>query len=222
MEQRSKAVIAYRWLIVLLALGYTIYQFGIDVDYGPPGGPFRYATYWALLLSLLTSVHLLARAQFGRRPRYDGFVAAAAVFNMMVVLLYWRLYFNDPTSVSATGPGPWHQEYYLHLMGPVLLTFDVLFIFRGFRRPIAGALWLIGLVGAFAVVSEFVFAPLNSTPRGTVTAGLPYPFLNNLTAGERLNFYANNIGVAVMMLLGFAAVAWLVRRVLGPGRLQAA
>ncbi|MEJ6709376.1 MAG: hypothetical protein QNK92_11370 [Amylibacter sp.] len=31
--------------------------------------------------------------------------------------------------------------------------------------------------------------PLNAKPIGTITAGLPYPFLNNMEIGTRMIFY---------------------------------
>ena len=41
---------------------------------------------------------------------------------------------------------------------------------------------------------------------------MPYPFLNNMTLGERGVFYATNIGLALGLLLVFAAIGWGIRR----------
>jgi len=47
---------------------------------------------------------------------------------------------------------------------------------------------------------------------GSVTSGLPYPFLNNLGGGDRAMFYAGNIVTAFVVLAVFAGVARAVRR----------
>jgi len=70
----------------------------------------------------------------------------------------------------------------------VLQWIDVLAIKRGFRRVGAVAVWLGVAVLAYLGWSEFVVAPLNDAPVGTVTAGLPYPFLNDMDPAARLAF----------------------------------
>ena len=46
----------------------------------------------------------------------------------MVVILYWKLFFEDPMSVNNRPP-VWHQEYYLHAVGPLLQWIDALVVF---------------------------------------------------------------------------------------------
>ena len=48
-----------------------------------------------------------------------------------------------------------------------------------------------------------------------MTTGLPYPFLNSLEFGERLNFYGVNISTAVVLLIVFFAIGWAMTRAFG-------
>ena len=53
----------------------------------------------------------------------------------------------------------------------------------------------------------------NDSPVGSVTQGLPYPFLNNLDVSGRIIFYGSNIGVAIIFMFLFAGIAWGVRKI---------
>lgn len=182
---------AYRWIVLLLALAFFIDRATIEdfADWSDFGWQFRYLTIWALTGSLIAAALMLTR-RFGQRDgRGAVFVSVVAVLNMIVVLSYWRLYFDDPTLVNGDNTIVPLREYYLHLAGPVLQWIDVLAIKRGFRRVVSVAAWLGVAVLAYLGWSEFVVAPLNDDPVGTVTAGLPYPFLNDMAPGARLAFY---------------------------------
>ncbi|SEW41756.1 FAR-17a/AIG1-like protein [Cognatiyoonia koreensis] len=204
----------YRWIVFLLAAGYCLRMIVMG-DYGEFAGPFRYLTVWALFLSFFCASRMMAREEGRTTRRFDGMVSMTAVINAMVVFLYWRLFFADPASVTSDGQiGPLYLELYLHLAGPLLQWIDALFIHRSFRRPFAALGWLFGVISIYVVWGELVLQRMNDTPRGTVTTGLPYPFLNNLTFDDRVVFYASNFGVAIVFLLGFAALAWLIRRFL--------
>ena len=48
-------VTLYRWAVFLLAGFYLIWMLLIDADYSNPGGPFRFLTIWALLLSFFVA-----------------------------------------------------------------------------------------------------------------------------------------------------------------------
>jgi hypothetical protein len=136
-----------------------------------------------------------------------------AVINTMVVFLYWRLYFADPLSVTSDGQlGAWHLEMYLHLFGPMLQVIDTIFVHRSYRRLGAAFAWLIGVIAVYVAWAEFVVQPMNDSPMGTVTSGLPYPFLNNLAFGDRAGFYVTNLTVGVVLLLLYAGIAWGFRR----------
>ncbi len=202
----------YRWIVFLLAAGYCIRTMvfgGFDAF----GGPFRYLTIWALFASFFAASRMMAIIEGRSTRRWDGFVCMTAVINTMVVFLYWRLYFADPTSVTRDGQlAAWHLEIYLHLAGPLLQIIDTLFIHRSYRRLGAALLWLLGVLAAYIVWAELLVQPMNDSPRGSVTSGLPYPFLNDLELPQRMVFYSTNVATAVVLLFIFAAIATLVRR----------
>lgn len=186
-----RGVRAYRWVVLLLAAVFFIDRASTETfsDLSDFGWQFRYLTIWALTGSLIAAAMMLT-PQYGRRNgRGDVAVSVVAVLNMIVVVSYWRLYFDDPTLVNGENRIVPLREYYLHLVGPILQWIDVLVLKRGFRRMGAVALWLGVLVIAYLVWAEAVVAPLNDGPVGTVTAGLPYPFLNDMAPAARAAFY---------------------------------
>jgi len=177
------------------------------------GGPFRFLTVWALFFSLFAFSRMMAIEEGRSARRWDGFVCMTAVINTMVVFLYWRLFFADPTSVTPDGElAAWHLEIYLHLLGPLLQVIDTIFIHRSYRRLGAAFAWLFGAIGAYVLWAELVVQTFNTTPAGAVTSGLPYPFLNNLEFADRAVFYGSNFAVGVVILLIYAGIAWGFRR----------
>ncbi len=207
-----KAVKIYRWIVFLLAAGYCLRMVFLS-DYAQFAGPFRFLTVWALFCSFFAASRMMAIEEGRSTKRWDGFVSMTAVVNAMVVYLYWSLFLNDPTSVTRDGKlGEPYLELYLHGLGPLLQWIDATFIHRAFRRLKAGALWLIGLISVYICWIEFVVQTLATTPRGTVTNGLPYPFLNSLTVPDRLATYVTYFAAAGVLLLAFAGIAWGVRR----------
>lgn len=195
----------FRWITFLLAGGYCLYQV-MSADYSSPGGPFRFLTVWALFLSFFTASRMLALSERRITRPHRRTAMVASVINVMVVFLYWRLFVTDPALVNSGGPIPWHQQYYLHLLGPLLQICDALFIARVFRKPLRAVPPLLGLVCAYVIWAEGFVASQNDMPAGTVTSGLPYPFLNSMTLMDRLIFYGSNIVLAVAVLLGLAAL----------------
>ena len=212
----SNKVIVYRAVVLALAVGYCIETLWY-ADYTQFAGPFRFLTIWALFLSTFAASRMLAFSLGRTRRRLDGFVGAVAVINAMVVYLYWKLYFADPTSVTANGElGAWWREYYKHGMGPVLQWIDVLFIHKSVRRPAISAGWLMGIIALYVSWVELVIAPLATEPVGSVLDGLPYRFLNNLELPARAEFYVMNFVMALVLLLVFWTAAWAIRRFLAP------
>jgi len=206
--------IVFRWVVFLLAASYCVRQalYGGNDEFG---GAFRFLTNWALFCSFFAASRMIAFEEGRTERRWDGFVGMTAVLNFMVVFLYWRLYFGDPASVTRDGElAEWWLEIYLHALGPALQWIDALFIHRSFRRPLASAGWLIGLVVTYFAWIELAVAPRNDTPAGAVTSGLPYRFLNDLDLGARAEFYATNVVVALLTLALFTGTAWIIRRVL--------
>ena len=99
-----------------------------------------------------------------------------------------------------------------HGSGPALQWIDSLFIHRSYRNVRASLALLVSIVVGYLAWGELVQRPFNDTPIGSVTSGLPYPFLNNLDLAERMTFYGVNLGVAIGLLLVFAVFAALIRR----------
>lgn len=209
----SRPVLIYRWAVFLLAAGYTVYNILFNGWTGA-GGPFRYLTIWALLLSFFAASRMLARTEHRTQRRHEVTAMCAAVLNGMVALLYWRLFLIDPALVNGGGPIVWWQEYYLHALGPALQIIDALLIGRVFHRPWRAVLPLIAIIGAYIAWSELFVQRFNDSPSGSITSGLPYPFLNDMVWADRVGFYGTNVGAALVMLAGLAAVAWLVRKLL--------
>lgn len=216
MDQHSIGVRAYRWLVFALAAGYTIYHL-FTGDYGNFGGPFRYLTFWALLMSFVSASRMLAFTEHRTDQDWSAYAMVTAVANGLVVFLYWRLYFIDPALVNGGGEILWWNEYYLHLMGPVLQWIDFLFILGGARkilRPLAG---LALLILAYSSWIEVILQPLSIRPTGTVTSGLPYPFLNSMVLADRIGFYATTAVTGAVFLLVFWGLSAGMRRLRGPG-----
>ena len=212
MTETRAPILAYRLLVVLLALGFTAYQLG-RADWSNAGGPLRYLTNWALIASALAAVAMMARSLGLSDRRRDALVAVAAVMNAVVVIQYWRLYLMDPANVNSGDPLVWWLEYYLHLTGPVLQWIDALFILRAFRGGHLRALTaLIGLVVVYALWAELFVGPLNDKPSGSVTSGLPYPFLNNMEFQARLIFYGVNAAVVAVLYAAFVGIVRLIPR----------
>ena len=205
-------VLIYRWGVFLLAAGYclrTIFFGSFDGF----GGPFRYLTIWALFMSFFAASRMIALEEGRTTRRWDAFVATTAVVNAMVVLLYWRLYFADPTSVTRDGRlGDLWLEMYLHALGPALQWIDATFIHRAFRKLWRTLGLLTGVIASYVLWAELIVGPMNDSPVGSVTSGLPYPFLNNLDLAGRATFYGVNFAVAVVVLAAFAGFSLAVRR----------
>ncbi|MFT6076512.1 MAG: hypothetical protein ACJAZ1_003446 [Yoonia sp.] len=202
----------FRWTAFLLAAGYCIRTM-IFGGWDAFGGPFRFLTIWALFASFFAFSRMMALEEGRSEKHWDGFVCMTAVINTMVVFLYWRLYFADPMSVTTDGElGAWHLEMYLHLFGPLLQVIDTMFIHRSYRRLGAAFAWIMGVIATYVLWAELVVQPMNDSPAGTVTSGLPYPFLNNLEIADRMGFYITNVTVGVALLLIFASFTWAFKR----------
>ena len=202
----------FRWTAFLLAGGYCIRML-IFGGWDQFGGPFRFLTVWALFSSFFAFSRMMAIEEGRTERRWDGFVCMTAVINTMVVFLYWRLYFADPTSVTSDGElAAWHLEIYMHGLGPALQIIDTIFIHKSYRRLGAALAWLFGVIAVYISWTELVLQPLNTSPAGSLTSGLPYRFLNNLEFPDRAVFYASNFATAIVLLLIYAGVAWVVRR----------
>ena len=215
LDPHSTGVRVFRWIVFILAAAYFARHVWFTADYSAPGGPFRFLTFWALCMSTLAAGVMLSISEGAVRRDWSIYVAATAVANALVVLLYWRLWFTDPTLVNSAGPIVWYDEYYFHLLGPVLQWIDAVLIYGAVRRVIPSVLVVVALVLSYVAWIELFVGPFNSLPVGSVTDGLPYPFLNSLTLDERIGFYVTT-GISGMMFLAILlGLSWLSRRILG-------
>ena len=206
------AVKLYRWTVFLLAGFYVIWFTLLDGDYSHLGGPFRHLTFWALLFSFFSASRMMAMLE-GRSERdWPALVLTTATLNFMVVFLYWRLWFADPANVNATGENEAWIEYYVHLLGPVLQWIDMLFIHRRARRIWRALGLTLFVVGSYVFWIEIVLQRFNDFPYGTVTSGIPYPFLNNMAYDGRVSFYLQTTISAVVVLFVFWALAQIIQR----------
>lgn len=197
----------FRWIAFLLAAGFCLRTLFFG-NWDGFGGPFRFLTVWALFCSFFAFSRMMAIEEGRSERRWDGFVSMTAVINTMVVFLCWRIFLTDPTAFRADGQlGLWYVEYYLHGLGPVLQVIDSIFIHQSYRRLGAAMAWLIAVVVAYLIWAELVLQAVNTDPIGSVTSGLPYPFLNNLALTDRLLFYSSNLATGAMLLLILAGIA---------------
>lgn len=209
----ANPVLLWRWIVAALAVGFFLYQF-TTTNLSAFGWQFRFLTIWGLTANMIVAV-LMLRLSMGRSSRdHNAFVSAAAVMGAVVVLMYWKLYFTDPKLVNSAGPIPWYQEYYLHALGPLLMWIDAFFVLGVFRRILPTLGWMMGLFVGYIVWIEVVIHPMNETPVGKVTSGLPYPFLNNMEMGQRLEFYFTTIVTALVIGAIFWGLAAILRRVM--------
>lgn len=217
-DPQSRLVIVYRWIVFAAAGFYSVYMITTS-SYEGSGGPFRYLTIWALLLSFFSASRMLAYSELRMDRHLDVLPSVAAVLNMMVVYLYWSLFFKDPSLVN-NGTPVWWKEYYLHLAGPILQWGDAFFIRRAFRKVLVSAGVLVALVVAYVAWAELFVGPMNAKPVGTVTTGLPYPFLNDMEPVARAIYYSAVGGASLVVLALFALLARAIRVVL-PGSAKA-
>jgi hypothetical protein len=183
----------FRWIVLVLASGFWLSQFTTALAEGF-GLQFRFLTIWGLTVNVVIAWLMLRNSHSRSDESYNTFVSAGVALSAVVVFMYWKLWFADPSSVSANGPNVWYQTYYLHAVGPALVALDAFFI-----------------LGAFPFLGR---RPFNATPEGTATSGLPYPFLNNMEFANRVSFYGTVIATAlVFMLLG-----WGISKVISLGR----
>lgn len=214
MSQTTTGIQTFRIVVFGLTFGMLVFQCVTD-EWTHLGGPFRHLTIWGLTASTLSAWFMLQLSMGWSSVRREVFASVTVVLNLTVLLMYWKIYFEDPSLFyGADGaPAPWYEEYFLHGLGPGMQIFDALFLLGVFTRMKAVTAWVIALPVLYLSWIEFVIRPLNSDPVGSVTAGLPYLFLNNLDVAGRAMFYlTTTLTMLVLMLLawGFAA---LIRRV---------
>lgn len=196
----------YRLAVFALALFFFIDRAFI-ANWSSFGGMFRYLTIWGLTGNLIAAAAMLA-PRFGQPDgRGDALLSVNAILSALVVASYWRLYFINPSLVHGDNQiVPW-RDLYLHLVGPALMWIDFFLIKRGFRRLLPALIGLVVMFIAYVAWAELLVGPLNDTPVGSVTSGLPYPFLNDMTPDQRIRFYILTCIAGAVFVLMFRAIA---------------
>lgn len=209
----ANRTLAFRFIVFTLALGYWIYQFFTVESWSDYGWQFRYLTVWTLTANLIVATQMLRLSLNKSTTEIPAFVSFVVVMNISVVVNYWRLYLADPENFYRDGDSiDWWQEYYLHVLGPLLMWFDAFFIHGVFRRLKRVFLYALIMGIAYPVWAEWIIAPLNNKPAGTQTSGLPYDFLNDMVISERLIFYsAITISNFVFILIGWGIAHTIAR-----------
>lgn len=196
----SPAVTGFRWIVFALAFGYWCYEFTV-FSRELFGWQFRFLTIWGLTANAIVAF-LMLRYSLGRSERtYNPLVTATVILGAIVVFMYWKLYLTDPALVNSGSEVVWYQEYYLHGLGPALMIFDALFILGVFRRIAASIAIMITIFVGYIFWIELLVGPRNTYPEGSVTAGMPYPFLNDMELAQRINFYGVTIGTAIVFFI---------------------
>lgn len=212
--ERSTSVLTFRWCVFALTVVYTVIAFD-DFELAKVGWQYRYLTDWGLAMSTIAAAFMLRRSLGVSDARNDVWASSTVIVNIMVVFLYWKIYFADPSQFYIDGIRtiPLWKEYYLHLLGPILQWIDALFILGAFR-PIKRIFMLtFGITVGYLSWTEIVVRPFNNDPVGSVTSGLPYRFLNNMEFSERLVFYVQNVVIAMMLVGVFWGICKVVRRI---------
>ena len=208
----EQTVFARGFRIFVAALALFYFAEPLFTDFSEFTRRPKFLTIWGLYGSLAVSFLMLGRSFGVVERRFDGFVSMVIVLNILVVFLYWRLYFEDPSLVNSNGPIVWWKEYYLHLMCEVFMWIDAFFIFGAWKKIKDGIAWLIATIIVYVALIELYAQPRNSEPVGSVTNGLPYPFLNNMELAERLTFYGTTAITGLVFAGATIAIAWALRR----------
>ena len=203
-NKSPQIVIRYRKIVCFIALGYWLYLFSIT-SFDAFGWQFRFLTIWALTSNVVVAWLMLRLALGHSQTTWNSLVSATVVLNMVVVFLYWKLYLTNPNNIYPDGPVTWYLEYYLHALGPILMWIDAFLILGVFRRlgPTIGIMLAMFLAYIFWI--ELLVSQFNTHPVGSVTNGLPYPFLNDMDLGARINFYGMTL-VSAIVLSGISLV----------------
>ena len=171
---------AYRGGVFLLAVAMWAWCFG-DARLEEFGWQFRHLEVWALSASALSAAMTLRLSMGWSRSPHEGFVAATAALNAVVIVGY----LGPLGAGGAAGPG-W-QAAYLHLIGPSLQIADALLILGAFSRLGGAVAWVLGLALAYVAWVELAVRPLNASAEGS--GGLPYAALNGMDVPSRLAVY---------------------------------
>ena len=173
------------------------------------GGYWRWLTIWTLTANFLVAGSMLIQCFRPGQWNWHVLATVAIAMNFNVLFSYWSLYFTDPTLVQGDTQIPLHRQMYLHIAMIFIQWFDAFALHRIWLRwkKVIG-LHLAVFLG-YSLWIELFLRPLSDKPVGSVTSGLPYPFLNDMVLWpERVTFYGGSLVMASVVL----AVAWGISR----------
>ena len=101
------------------------------------GKQLRFFTLWSLIANFFALIFLTLSSRFKVFDRAAPFIAISAMMGFFTIILYWGLFFIDPTLVNYAGERlNFSREIYLHFAGPALLFFDAFFLNQAFTDSI--------------------------------------------------------------------------------------
>ena len=151
------------------------------------GKQFKFFTLWSFIANFVVCSVLFLEMVGFRIKVYDSFAAIATMMGIFTVILYWGLFFIDPNMVNYTDQRlNFFREYYLHLLGPILLIVEAFLFTKAFKNFLGITIWAAVINFGYFSWIELIVAQLNDLPRGNITNGLPYPFMNDMILTERL------------------------------------
>ena len=159
--------------------------------------------------ALITKFPLFTSKRNREPEQYFPLVSAVTILNAIVVFLYLKLYFTVSKPVNCSRSIVWYREYYLHLVGLVILIVDSLFFIVSFRQIHKCFLMSLRICLLHIFWSKILISPLNNTPQGSVSNGLPNPFLNDMHLQDSVELYLTTITTA----LAFYLVGWNITKV---------
>ena len=187
----------YRYLIFFITLAYWL-----DLYYLNGFSILRYLTNWALTLSVICAGLLSLESAIEKPLRINSFIIAAFCTNVVVMVLYWKLYFKNPDLLYAGSTRmPWYRDDFVHLFCPLAQMFDAIVFKQAFSNKVfKGGLYFLIIATLYTLLSEFVFT-------------LPYPFLWDLDLGQRIYFYTSANVTGILSLLVGLGLSVLFKKV---------
>ena len=98
---KIKFILYYRFLCLILALGYWLYQFTLT-NYDNFGIQFRFLTIWGLSAALTSTILLFINSLKGREEKYFAVVSATAPL-FMLVMFFQRQVISGLTAGAVKG-----------------------------------------------------------------------------------------------------------------------
>ena len=193
-----KIINRYRQIVFLLITSYWIYKF-TEFNLDSFGWHFRYLTIWAMLGCWMAALWMIHPSSSKHHEQHQTGISIITVLNIMMLILYWTLYSIDPSLIHEESPGPWWTQYYQHLLAPLLQIIDAFFILGVFRQFKSCLYGILTIIFVYILWIELLVAPRNDTPKGFISSGFPYPFLNDMIVIDRIMFYSKTVLTATLI-----------------------